>query len=59
MENEWFVSQDGTRVFRMGKNDILGRHGGGTHVNFDILALNPAKSGKMQVIKDIHIYLGD
>lgn len=30
----------------MGENDILGRHGGGTHVNFDILALNPAKLGK-------------
>ncbi|MBQ3414939.1 MAG: hypothetical protein IJH39_06255 [Clostridia bacterium] len=54
-----FVSADGTRVFRMGENDILGRHGGGSHVNFEILEPNPAKPGKMQVIKDIHIYLED
>lgn len=54
-----FVSKNGTRVFRMGENDILGKHGGGPHVNFEILAPNPAKPGKMQVIKDIHIFLED
>ncbi len=54
-----FVSQDGTRVFRMGENDILGRHAGGPHVNFEILAPNPDKPGKMKVILDIHIYLED
>jgi len=54
-----FVSQDGTRVFRMGENDILGKHGGGSHVNFEILAPNPDKPGKMKVMLDIHIYLED
>ena len=54
-----FVSADGTRVFRMGENDILGRHGGGSHVNFEFLEPNPAKPGKMQVTTDIHIFLED
>ncbi len=54
-----FVSEDGTRVFRMGESDITGRHGGGPHVNFEILAPNPEKPGKMQVIGNIHIYLED
>ena len=54
-----YVSADGTRVFRMGENDILGRHGGGPHVNFEFLEPNPSKPGKMQVVKDIHIYLED
>ena len=54
-----FVSADGTRVFRMGENDILGRHGGGPHVNFEVLGPNPKKPGKMRVIKDIHIYIKD
>jgi hypothetical protein len=54
-----FVSQDGLRVFRMGDRDILGKHGGGPHVNFEYLEPNPLKPGKMQIIKDIHIYLED
>ncbi len=54
-----FVSADGTRVFRMGDNDILGRHGGGPHVNFELLEPNPSKPGKMRVKTDIHIFLGD
>lgn len=54
-----FVSADGTRVFRMGENDILGRHGGGPHVNFEFLEQNSAKPGKMQVTTDIHIFLED
>lgn len=54
-----FVSADGTRVFRMGENDILGRHGGGPHVNFEILEPNLAKPEKMQVITNIHIFLED
>ena len=54
-----FISADGTRAFRMGESDILGRHGGGPHVNFEMLELNPIKPNKMQVITDIHIYLED
>ena len=34
-----YVSADGKRVFRMGDNDILGKHGGGPHVNFETLKL--------------------
>ncbi len=54
-----FVSADGMRVFRMGASDILGRHGGGPHVNFELLAPNPAKPGKMKIIENIHIFLED
>jgi len=54
-----FVSKDGRRVFRMGENDILGKHGGGPHVNFEVLEPNPIKPNKMQVVKNIHIYLED
>jgi len=38
-----------TRQFRMKDTDILGKHGGGSHVNFEIL--DPA-TGK--IIKNIH-----
>lgn len=54
-----YVSADGTRVFRMGKLDITGAHGGGPHVNFETLIPNPAKPGKMMVDKNYHIYLTD
>jgi hypothetical protein len=55
--NGRYVSADGTRVFRMGDNDLLGKHAGGPHVNFEILIPNPDKPGKMMVGTDIHIYL--
>ena len=32
-----FVSADGTRVVRMGDADILGKHGGGPHMNFETM----------------------
>lgn len=54
-----YVSEDGTRVFRMGKSDITGAHGGGPHVNFETLKPNSAKPGKMIVDKNYHIYLKD
>ena len=54
-----FVSADGARVFRMGENDILGEHGGGLHVNLEILEPNPIKSEKMRVKRNIHIFLDD
>lgn len=52
-----FVSADGTRVFRMGDSDILDLHGGGPHVNFETLIPNPAKTGKMMVDQNFHIFL--
>jgi RHS repeat-associated protein len=53
-----YVSADGTRVFRMGVNDITGAHSdGAAHVNFETLIPNPAKPGKMMVGQNIHIYL--
>lgn len=52
-----FISADGKRVFRIGDNDILGLHGGGPHVNFESLAPNPAKPGKMKVVTNLHIYI--
>ena len=54
-----FISSDNSRVFRMGENDITGKHGGGKHVNFEILEPNPNKPGKMVVRENIHIYLKD
>ncbi|MCU0494066.1 MAG: hypothetical protein MUD01_20950 [Chloroflexaceae bacterium] len=57
--NGRFVSADGLRQVRMGDNDILGRHGGGPHMNFETLEPNPLKPGKMRVKDDLHIYLLD
>lgn len=55
--NGRFVSADGARQVRMGDGDILGRHGGGPHMNFETLRPNPAKPGKMEIIDNKHIYL--
>lgn len=60
-----YVSEDGTRVVRMGDNDIYGIHGVdrkrnppvGPHVNFEVLIPNPDKPGKMMIDRDIHVYL--
>ena len=51
------MSEDGTRVFRMGNNDITGKHGGGPHVNLETLIENPNKPGKMKVETNIHVYI--
>ncbi|MEC0194509.1 polymorphic toxin-type HINT domain-containing protein, partial [Paenibacillus apiarius] len=59
MGNGRFVSADGTRVVRMGDSDILGKHGGGPHMNFETLVPNPSKPGKMKVNQNLHIYLED
>ena len=37
--------------------DIMGEHGGGPHMNFETMAPNPAKPGKMQVIDNMHIFV--
>ena len=50
-----YISKDGFRVFRMGANDLLGKHGGGPHVNFEILA--PNSKGKVSVIYNRHVFL--
>jgi RHS repeat-associated protein len=50
-----YVSRDGTRVFRMGDSDILGKHGGGPHTNFERLAVDP-KTGRMKVVQNDHVY---
>jgi Pretoxin HINT domain len=42
-----FVSADETRVVWMGDVHILGKHGGGPHMNFETMVPNPAKPGKM------------
>lgn len=57
--NGRFVSADGTRQVRMGDSDILGKHGNGPHINFETLAPNPNKPGKMMIINNKHIYLKD
>ena len=47
------------RVFRMTDADILGKHAGAPHVNFEIMAPNPdpLKLGKPKVIINRHIYI--
>ena len=45
-----FISSDGLRQVRMGMNDLLGNHGGGPHINFDII--NPK-------YKSIHVFFVD
>jgi intein/homing endonuclease len=57
--NGRFVSEDGLRQVRMGDSDILGAHGGGSHMNFETLIPNPSKPGKMMVDSNLHIYLED
>ena len=52
-----YVLADGKRVFRMGDNDILGKHGGGPHVNFETLKPNPNKPGKMMVDQNYHVFI--
>ena len=43
-----FVSAESLRRVRMGDADILGLHGGGPHINFDILSPK---------YKSIHIFI--
>ena len=54
-----FVSKDRTRVVRLGDSDILGKHAGGPHINFELMGSHPKKAGKTEVKKNIHIYLED
>jgi hypothetical protein len=54
-----FVSADGLRQVRLGDSDILGRHAGGRHINFETLAPNPRRGGRLQVTDNKHIYLTD
>lgn len=51
-----YVSADGTRVVRIGINDITGTHANGPHINFEILTLN-SSTGKMTVTQNLHIYI--
>lgn len=53
------MERNGKTVIRMRDSDISGKHGGGKHMNFEELAPNPNKPGKMQVSKNYHIYLTD
>jgi hypothetical protein len=57
MGNGRFVSADGKRVVRIGDNDIIGKHGGGSHMNFETLKDNPSRPGKLTGDKNYHIYI--
>jgi hypothetical protein len=54
-----YVSADGRKAFRMGVNDILGKHSGGPHVNFEVLVPNPKEFRRLKVEENIHVYLTD
>jgi len=58
MGNGRFVSADGLRQVRMGDGDILGRHGGGPHINFEELRINQ-QTGRPVITRNIHVYLED
>ena len=45
-----FVSSDGLRQVRMSDADLLGLHGGGPHINFDIL---------FPKYKSVHVFFYD
>ncbi len=55
--NGRYLSKDGLKQVRMGTADILGKHGGGPHVNFEKLKPNPSKPGKNIIIENYHVYL--
>ena len=54
-----FISKDGTRIIRIGDADILGKHAGGPHINFETLVPNPKKPGKKMVETNLHIFIED
>jgi hypothetical protein len=54
-----FVSADGSRQVRMGDGEMLGTHGGGPHLNFNDMAADPARPGKMTQLTNIHVFLTD
>jgi RHS repeat-associated protein len=55
MGNGRFVSEDGTRQVRMGDSDILAKN---PHMNFETRQLN-STTGRWEITKNMHIYLGD
>ena len=50
ISNGRFVSADNLRQVRMGVNDILGKHAGGPHLNFDMI---------YPKYKSVHVYFND
>lgn len=57
--NGRYISTDGLKQVRMGMNDLLGKHGGAPHMNFEILKPNPIRPDKMQIDKNLHIFFKD
>lgn len=55
--NGRYVSQDGLKQVRMGDSDLLGLHGGGSHINFEVLKPHSQKIGKFVIEKNLHIFL--
>lgn len=54
-----FISADGSRQVRMGDGDILGLHGGGSHINLQNLTPSPteARPNRMVATNNIHVFL--
>ena len=48
MSSDRYVSSDGVRQIRIANADILGLHGGGPHINFDLLSPK---------YKSVHVYI--
>jgi RHS repeat-associated protein len=59
MSNGRYLSVDGLRQVRMTNGDILGTHGGGPHLNFETLAPVSGRSGRFQIVENLHIYMVD
>ncbi len=50
-----FLSKDGLKQVRMGDADLLGLHGGGSHMNFEALKINPKNPTKLLPEQNLHI----
>jgi uncharacterized protein RhaS with RHS repeats len=52
-----FRSADGTRQVRMQDGDILGRHGSGPHMNFEVWKPDPKRPGREVNVSNTHVEL--
>ncbi len=56
-----FISSDGARQVRMTSSDLspVNNHAGAPHLNFETLAPNPLKPGKMKITGNVHVFIYD
>lgn len=57
MGNGRFLSADRLRQVRMMDADILGKHAGGRHMNFEVFKKDVLNPSRMKRITNVHIFL--